>query len=107
MPSAMIEPEMNTLVAKRSKLPIFATVCWLAMWAIGMSVYSGIKTRNVVGFPNSGQLGLYVLIPAGMAVFNILLLALSPKLPRALVIALVLIQALPLFIVFMLFGGGV
>lgn len=93
-------------MTKRSYALIFAIFCWVALLLIGNSLYSGIKAQNVVGFPNSGQLKLYILFPVGMIVVNILLLALSKKLPRALTISMVIVQIIPALAVFLLFGGG-
>ena len=93
-------------MAKGSCALIFVILCWSALLLIGNSLYSGIKEQDVLGFPNPGQLKMYVLFPAAMVIGNVLLLAFSKKTPRALTVSLAVVQFLPAIALFLLFGGG-
>lgn len=93
-------------ITKRGYALIFIIFCWFALLLIGNSLYSGIKAQGVSGFPNFGQLKLYILFPTVMIVGNILIFVLSKKLPRALTIAVVMVQIIPALVAFLLFGGG-
>ncbi len=93
-------------VTKRGCALVSVVFFWSALLLIGRSLYSGIKSQDIVGFPNSGQLKLYILFPAIMVIWNILLLAFSKKLPRVVMVSVVMVQIIPALVVFLLFGGG-
>lgn len=88
-----------------------AFCAWLLVWGaivfIGIRLYLGVTAQKVPGYPNSGQLGIYVLFPSALVVANIALVAYARKLPLPLLLAAFAAQllALPVFIV--LGGGGV
>ncbi|CAI8948161.1 hypothetical protein ACVK1X_006184 [Pseudomonas sp. PvR086] len=74
---------------------------------IGIELYSGIAPQKAVGYPNSGQLKLYVLFPAASVLISALMLTFSKKLPNWLLIVFIPIQFIAIFTVFIFFGGGV
>jgi hypothetical protein len=82
-------------------------LAWGLMLFIGISLYLGVVAQKVPGYPNSGQLGLYVLFPSALVLVNIALIACARKLPLPLLLFAFAVQllALPVFIV--IGGGGV
>jgi hypothetical protein len=74
---------------------------------VGIHLYMGIVAQKVPGYPNSGQLGMYVIFPGALMVVNACLVAYALKIPVAPLIAAFAFQlfALPIFIV--LAGGGI
>jgi len=83
---------------------------WLLAWGvvlfIGIRLYLEVVAQKVPGYPNSGQLGMYVLFPGALVMANIALITCARKLPPPLLLTAFAVQllALPVFIV--LGGGG-
>lgn len=74
---------------------------------LGIKLYFGAIARRVPGLPNVGQLSFYVLFPLVMMLLNIFVIVFSGKLPKPLVITVLIAQfcLIPLFIFF--YSGGV
>lgn len=93
------------MVAKRV-ISILGALFWGALSWVGVSLYSGIETQGVAGYPNSSQLLLYICFPAAMVLINTCLAFLSNRTPTVLFTTVSIMQftAIPLFIA--LSGGG-
>lgn len=84
-----------------------STVLWLFMSLIGIFLIEGVRDQHVPGYPNDGQLRLYVVTPLiGLAV-SAAMLGFSKRLPRWATRTGVGITFIALLPVFMTFGGGV
>lgn len=92
---------------RRIELFVVPLIAWLGLFAIGMSLYHGVQFQDVPGYPNRGQLVLYVFLPLSMVLSNLLVIWASLLIPRW-ISYLVLLFQVPLWVaVFALFGGGV
>ena len=84
-----------------------STVLWLFMALIGISGIEGVRDQHVPGYPNDGQLRLYVAIPLIGFAASAAILGFANRLPswaNRIVMSITLLALLP---VFMTFGGGV
>ncbi len=89
------------------KAAAVSTALWLFMLLTGFSAIEGIREQHVAGFPNDGQLRLYVVVPLGGLACSAAILGFTRRLPswaRRLGVGIGLLALLP---VFMLFSGGV
>ena len=84
-----------------------SAVLWLFMALDGISVIQGIRSQHVPGYPNDGQLRLYVVIPliglagsAGIVCFARWLPGLAKRVGMG-------ISFFALLSVFLIWGGGV
>ncbi len=84
-----------------------STVLWLFMALDGISVIEGIRNQHVPGYPNDGQLRLYVVIPliglvgsAGIVCFATWLPTLAKRVGMG-------ISYFALLSSFLIWGGGV
>jgi hypothetical protein len=84
-----------------------STVLWLFMVLTGISGIDGVREQHVPGYPNDGQLRLYVVIPLVGLIGSAAILGFANRLPtwaNRVVVGTALLTLLP---VFMMFGGGV
>ncbi|MFS2069770.1 hypothetical protein ACEN9D_13485 [Pseudomonas sp. CT11-2] len=102
----MSQLEKRSKVGLRIALTIVLLLTCIVFF-IGIELYSGIAPQKAVGYPNSGQLKLYVLFPAASVLISALMLTFSKKLPNWLLIVFIPIQFIAIFTVFIFFGGGV
>ncbi len=84
-----------------------STVLWLFMTLTGISGIEGIRDQHVPGYPNDGQLRLYVVIPLIGLTVSAAILGFSKRLPSWAKRMGLGISFLALLPVFMMFGGGV
>jgi len=84
-----------------------STGLWLLMSLAGISGIQGIHEQHVAGFPNDGQLRLYVFAPLIGLVGSAAILGFAKRLPSQARRVGVVISFLALLAVFMMFGGGV
>ncbi|CAN7561424.1 MULTISPECIES: hypothetical protein [unclassified Pseudomonas] len=83
----MSQLEKRSKVGVRIALTIVLLLTCIVFF-IGIELYSGIAPQKAVGYPNSGQLKLYVLFPAASVLISALMLTFSKKLPNWLLIFL-------------------
>jgi hypothetical protein len=84
-----------------------STVLWRFMALIGISGIEGIRDQHVPGYPNDGQLRLYVVVPLIGLAGSGAILGFAKRLPswaRGIGMG---ISFFALLLVFMTFGGGV
>jgi hypothetical protein len=84
-----------------------STLLWLFMSLIGISGVEGVRDQHVPGFPNDGQLRLYVVVPLIGLASSAAILVFAERLPKWAKRTGVTISFLVLLPVFMIFGGGV
>ena len=87
-----------------------STVLWLFMTLAGISLIEGIRGQHVPGYPNDGQLWLYVAVPLIGLVGSAVILGFAKALPswaKRIGIGIGIgISLFALLLVFMMFGGG-
>jgi hypothetical protein len=91
---------------KRIVAAIFA-LFWGYFAYVGFDLVSDVAKRGVPGYPNSGQCGLYVAFPTAMLLLSIGLIVYSKRAPRALYVALLIVEIVPILPFLMVYGGGV
>ncbi len=84
-----------------------STVLWLFMSLTGISGIEGIRDQHVPGFPNGGQLRLYVVVPLIGLAGSAAILVFAERLPNWAKRSGMTISFLVLLPVFMMFGGGI
>ena len=84
-----------------------STVLWLFMSLTGISGIEGLRDQHVPGFPNEGQLRLYVVVPLIGLAGSAAILGFATRLPSWAKRVGMGISFLALLPVFMMFGGGV
>ena len=84
-----------------------STVLWLLIALIGMSGIEGIRDQHVPGYPNDGQLRLYVVIPLIGLTCSAAIFGFAKRLPSWATRIGIGISLFALLPVFMTFGGGV
>jgi len=84
-----------------------SALLWGVILGIGIKLYSGIAPQGVPGYPNTGQLELYILFPTVMVLIGTCLTIFSKRTPTLLfvIVVLALFALIPPCIV--AFGGGV
>lgn len=89
-------------------LTSLAVLLWLALLLLGRQLVAGIAAQKVAGFPNAGQINLYIVGPS-LVVIALLTCALVCNALRRwpLIFGFVASAALLIFLpYFMVYGGG-
>ena len=84
-----------------------STLLWLLMTVTGISGIVGIRDQHLPGYPNAGQIGLYVAIPVLGFSCCAAILCFAKKLPgwaKGVALTILFVALLP---VLLMFGGGV
>jgi len=84
-----------------------STALWLFMSLMGISGMEGIRDQHVAGFPNGGQLRLYVVVPVIGLAGSAAILGFAKRLPSWVKCVGIGASFLALLPVYMMFGGGV
>lgn len=84
-----------------------SVVLWLFMALAGASAIEGIGDQHVPGYPNDGQLRLYVVIPLIGLVGSAAVVCFARRLPSLAKRIAVGLRFFALLSVFLVFGGGV
>jgi len=82
-------------------------VPWAYLAWSGYDLCYGPRISTVPGYPNQGQLHLYVVTPVVGLVANVALFAIANKVPVWLHSIVVSIQVLALVMVLAMWGGGI
>jgi hypothetical protein len=107
MTSKSINYDRSKFWSVRRILATIAAVPWAYLVWSGYDLCYGPHVQTVVGYPNQGQVRLYVVIPAIGLFVSIGLLALANKVPVWLEWIIFCIQFLALFPVLAIWSGGV
>jgi hypothetical protein len=88
---------------------IFAvsSLAWGFGLYIGVRLYLGVVAQDVAGYPNTGQLCLFVLLPCVLLATNVALTSLTMKLHLELLMAAFVVELFLLMFYFMSLGGGI
>ena len=84
-----------------------STGLWLFTSLAGISGIQGISEQHLPGFPNDGQLRLYVFAPLLGLIGSAAILGFAKRLPSGARRVGLVISFIALLAVFMMFGGGV
>jgi hypothetical protein len=96
----------NKKIITKTKIAFsFWLLIWLLMSYIGINLYLGVISQKISGYPNYGQLEVYVILPNLFVVGNILLILYGRKVPIALRFILFFIQFL-ILPTFIFYGSG-
>ncbi len=99
------------LAKRRRFVVVVFLVIWVLKLILGILDVAGRNVPNypgaVRGFPNIGQMGLYVVIPSMFVGLNLLLLAFANKIPRWLVILVLVLQVFSLLVLLFFSSGGI
>ncbi|WP_109125910.1 hypothetical protein [Dyella sp. C11] len=82
-------------------------IIWLLCSLLGLVLYGSVVSQHVPGYPDSGQMKFYVVVPVAMTLGSGLLVLLSKRLPTALIVLASGVQILVLLGWFFYGGGGV
>lgn len=93
----------------------FAFALFLAFWSLmAVSGIFDVTSRHVpdypsavTGFPYVGQAGLYVVFPSIFVLLNVVLLLASRRLPKLLIVFILVIQVAFSLVFLALSGGGI
>ena len=95
---------------RRLVFALFLAV-WLLKLVLGLI---DVSTRHVpsypdavIGFPNIGQMGLYVVIPAAFVALNLLMIVFASRLPKWLAIIVAVLQGFALLALLFFSTGGI
>jgi hypothetical protein len=91
----------------KSAMPISGCLVWGGLLYVGLSLYRSVISQNVAGYPNSGQLKLYIIIPAVGLLFNVLLVVFSNKTALNLLLGAFFAQIIIVLSVLFFWGGGI
>jgi hypothetical protein len=94
-------------VARRGAVSILGGLLWGGLLYVDIGLYSDLAQKGIPGYPNSGQLELYIIFPIAMILLSACLTIFANRTPKFLFILLSLTQfaLIPPYIV--VWGGGV
>ncbi len=105
---------MNHVSAKRSRQRLVFAI-FLSVWVLRLILgVIDVTGRHVPGYPDAvrgspsiGQMGFFVVIPAGFVAINVLMFVFASKFPKWLTLVAALLQIFSLLALLFLNGGGV
>lgn len=89
-------------------MAVAVTLAWLSFVVIGYQLIGGVVSQHVEGYPNPGQLQLYLVVPSVFTFFAALSgISFWIGCLRGVARVVQVVAAVALFPYFMLLGGGV
>lgn len=82
-------------------------IIWISILIVGIKLCLGVVAQRVPGYPNAGQLVIYIAFPACLAAVNFMVITYSRKLSSSVLLSLFFLQLLILQTIFIISGGGV
>lgn len=91
----------------RRIVAVMLALFWAICGSVGFELLSHLAQRGVPGFPKAGQWDLYVIVPAAMMLFGVVLAIVAKRVSTVLYVALLIVEAVPILPLLVIYGGGV
>jgi hypothetical protein len=105
MVNLLLDKKPSSFWSASRVVAAIATVLWMVMALTGCALVQGVRDQHVQGYPNDGQIRLYIVLPLIGLTSSAAIFGFASRLPGWLRRVVLCVDLLALLPVFLSFGG--